>query len=128
MTTLTFLWNVIIVAVSAFVFVVSVIAVISVISDLIRDRSLSGFAKALWIIVLVIVPLLGALIYLIARGGGMAERAALQRDQMRKATDAYIRDVAASPTDEIAKAKQLLDAGALTAEEFTVIKQRALAA
>ncbi|WP_232847971.1 SHOCT domain-containing protein [Occultella kanbiaonis] len=123
------IWNVIVVFFWAFVFIAALVTLITIISDLFRDKSLAGWKKAIWLIFLVFVPLITALIYLIARGDGMADRNAKQIQQSQRAADDYIRSVAAaSPTDEIAKAKQLLDSGTITAEEFNGIKAKALAA
>lgn len=95
---------------------------------MIRDRSLGGWAKAAWILLLVVLPLLGSLIYLVARGDSMAERAAGEHRQAKAAADDYIRSVAGqTPAEEIARAMQLRDAGAVTEEEFLQIKRRALA-
>ncbi len=81
----------------------------------------------MWIIFLIFMPFLTALIYLIARGNGMAMRTQQAASQAQRATDTYIRSVAAtSPADEIAKAKALLDSGAITAEEFAHLKAHAL--
>lgn len=114
-----------------FFFVVYLFALFAVIGDLFRDRKLSGWLKALWIIFLIFVPFLTLLVYLIARGKGMAERSAREAGEMQKAQDAYIKSVAggsaASPADEIAKAKALLDAGTITQAEYDALKARALA-
>jgi len=120
-------WTVIWLFFWSFAFVAYLFALFAIISDLFRDRKLNGWWKALWILFLIFVPFLTALVYLIARGPGMAERS--QRDSRRaqNATDDYIRQVAgASPADEIAKAKALLDAGAITPEEFAQLKAHAL--
>ncbi|HEU0182669.1 MAG TPA: SHOCT domain-containing protein [Agromyces mariniharenae] len=103
-------------------------AVIAIITDLFRDHKLNGWWKAVWIIFLVFVPFLTALVYLIARGSGMAERAQKEARQMQAATDDYIRATAgsASPSDEIAKAKALLDAGTISQAEYDQLKARAL--
>ena len=113
----------------AFIFITYLFALFAVISDLFRDHKLNGFAKAIWIIALIFVPFLTLLVYLIARGNGMAERGAAQAAQMRDAQTSYIRSVAtaSSPSDEIAKAKTLLDSGAITQAEFDAIKSKALA-
>jgi uncharacterized membrane protein len=96
-----------------------------VIGDLFRDHELSGWWKAVWIIFLVFVPLLSVLAYMIARGKGMAERSMAQARKSQAETDAYIRQVATtSPTEEIAKAKALMDAGTITPEEFNRIKSK----
>ena len=103
-------------------------AVIAIITDLFRDHKLNGSLKALWIIFLIFVPFLTALVYLIARGNGMAERAQKEARQVQSATDDYIRATAgaASPSDEIAKAKALFDAGSITQAEFDQLKAKAL--
>ncbi|WP_156253402.1 SHOCT domain-containing protein [Pseudactinotalea terrae] len=95
--------------------------------DLFRDRSTGGLTKALWLLLLFVAPLLGALIYLLVRGKGMAERSAAVAERTKAAADAYIREVAASPAQEIAQAKQLLDAGTITQDEFAGLKAKALA-
>ena len=112
-----------------FWFVAYIYVVIVVITDLFRDDKLSGWFKALWIIALVFVPFLTALVYLIARGSGMQKRSVEQYAELRKQQDAYIRSAAgsASPTDDIAKAKSLLDSGAISDVEFTALKTKALA-
>ena len=113
----------------AFVFITYLFALFAVIGDLFRDHKLNGWAKALWIIALIFVPFLTLLVYLIARGGGMAERGAAQARELRAAQDSYIKSVASSsPSEEIAKAKSLLDSGAITQAEFDHIKTKALAA
>lgn len=109
-----------------FAFIAYLFALFAVIGDLFRDRKLNGWWKAIWIIFLIFLPFLTVLIYLIARGRGMAERQAAQVQQARQQTDDYIRSVAASPAEEIAKAKQLLDSGAITQAEFDHLKTRAL--
>jgi hypothetical protein len=122
------LWNVVVVFFWAFMFLAALVAFFTVVTDVIRDRSLGGWAKAAWILLLVVLPLLGSLIYLVARGDSMAERAAGEQRQAKAAADDYIRSVAGqSPAEEIARAMQLRDAGAITEEEFLQIKRRALA-
>lgn len=121
------LWDVLVLFFFAFVLLGSLIAVVMVLSDLFRDRSLNGWAKAAWIVFLVFVPLLTSLVYLIARGGSMPDRINDQAREARDATDAYIRDVAgSSPADEVAKAKALLDAGTITPDEFAALKARVI--
>lgn len=110
-----------------FVFVAYLFALFAIIADLFRDHKLNGWWKALWIIFLIFVPFLTALVYLIARGRGMAERSQREVAQIQKAQDEYIKNVAgSSPSEEIAKAKQLLDAGTITAAEYEQIKAKAL--
>jgi len=113
----------------AFVFIAYLFALFAVISDMFRDHKLNGWWKALWIIFLIFVPFLTLLVYLIARGPGMAQRSAKQAQQAQEATDAYIRQAAGgakSPTEEIAHAKQLLDSGAITQDDFEKLKAKAL--
>ena len=112
-----------------FYFTVYIFMVFLIISDLFRDHKLNGWWKAVWIIFLIFVPFLTALVYLIARGPGMAQRSQKEARQYQAATDDYIRQVASSsPADEIAKAKALLDSGAITPEEFAHLKAHALSA
>ena len=111
-----------------FVFVSYLMVLFNIIADLFRDHALNGWAKAAWIIFLIFVPFLTALIYLIARGSGMGERAAADYRKQQDAADSYIRSVAgSSPSDEIDKAAKLRAAGTITDEEFAAIKARALA-
>jgi type VI protein secretion system component VasK len=100
-----------------------------IIGDLFRDKELSGWWKALWIIALIFVPFLSALIYLIARGRGMAERQAGEMRKAQVATDSYIQEVAgrSNPADQISTAKNLLDSGTITQTEFDRLKEAALA-
>jgi ABC-type multidrug transport system fused ATPase/permease subunit len=112
-----------------FFFVMYLIILFQIIGDLFRDKDLSGWWKALWIIFLIIFPFLAALVYLITRGKGMAERHAGEMRQAQAATDQYIQSVAtrSNPADQIASAKSLLDSGAITQQEFDQLKQKALA-
>ncbi len=113
-----------------FAFITYIWAVIAIISDLFRDHTLAGGWKAVWIIFLIFVPFLTVLVYLIARGRGMAERAQKDAVAAQQATDAYIRQTAgtsASASDEIAKAKALLDAGTINQQEYDLLKAKALA-
>ncbi len=111
-----------------FFFIAYLMALFSVITDLFRDRKLGGFAKAVWLIFLLFLPLLTVLVYLIARGRGMSERSEAQAAAVREAGEDYIRSVAGgNQATEIAKAKELLDAGAITPEEFAQIKNKVLA-
>ncbi|WP_347977239.1 SHOCT domain-containing protein [Microbacterium sp. ProA8] len=114
-----------------FVFVAYLMVIFSIIGDLFRDEKLNGWLKAVWILFLIFVPFLTALVYLIARGNGMQQRSIAQAQAMRSAQDAYIRQTAGSggsAADDIAKAKTLLDSGAITQAEFDTLKAKALAA
>ncbi|KKI22579.1 MULTISPECIES: SHOCT domain-containing protein [unclassified Leucobacter] len=129
MSFLSNIWDAIWWMLTIFVFIAYLMALFSIIGDLFRDRKLNGFAKAVWLLFLVFLPFLTALVYLIVRGRGMGERAEAQAQQTQDAAESYIRSVAAeaTPTDEIVRAKQLLDAGAITDEEYASLKAAALA-
>ncbi|WP_442576885.1 SHOCT domain-containing protein [Microbacterium sp. F51-2R] len=101
-----------------------------VFGDIFRSSDLGGGGKTLWVIFVILVPWLGILVYLIARGGGMQQRQLEQAKAMRAAQDEYIQSVAgssSSATDQIASAKSLLDSGAITQAEFDSLKAKALA-
>jgi ABC-type multidrug transport system fused ATPase/permease subunit len=103
-----------------------------ILSDLFRDHSVSGVEKTLWVLFLVFLPFLAVFIYLIVRGKGMGERAAAQQQRAQQQFEGYVRDVAATgestpPTEQIARAKELLDAGAIDQSEFDRLKAKALA-
>ena len=101
---------------------------ITVIGDLFRDHQISGWGKAGWVLLLIVVPFLGTLIYLIARGEGMRERAVKEQADMRKHMDAYIRETAGdSPVDELHKLSELKDKGAISDAEFDRAKAKLLA-
>jgi hypothetical protein len=120
-----FFWFII----SFFLLMAYLMVLFQIVGDLFRDKETSGAMKAVWIFFLIILPILTSLVYLIVRGKDMAERnvavvQAVQHDQ-----EAYIRKVsggASSPSDEIARAKGLLDAGTISAEEFEKLKAKAL--
>ncbi len=99
-----------------------------ILSDVFR-REMSGWAKAAWCLFLIVLPFLGALIYLIADGKGMTERRVKDAQVSQASFDDYVRTVAADggSTGEIARAKELLDSGAINAEEFERLKAKALA-
>lgn len=111
-----------------FLMVAYLMVLFNVLIDLFRDKSVSGGMKAVWVFFLIFLPALTALVYLIVRGNGMAERSMAQMAAAKADTDAYIRDVAgSSPSDQIAQAHQLLSSGAITQEEFDTLKAKALA-
>ena len=125
------LWNIIVVFFFAFLFIGAFFALVTIVSDLFRDKNLNGWWKALWLIFLIFVPLLTSLVYLIARGSGMAERSDRAYRKSQEAAEEYIRNTAgtvASPSDGIAKAKALLAEGAITEAEYEALKAHALAA
>ena len=112
-----------------FAWVIWIWLLILVLSDNFRRRDHSGWAKAGWIIFVIVLPYLGVLVYLIAEHEGMAERSAKQLQQSQAQIDDYVRSVAAKsdPADQIAKGKQLLDQGAISQAEYDALKQKALA-
>jgi Short C-terminal domain/Phospholipase_D-nuclease N-terminal len=99
--------------------------------DIFRSKDLGGFAKTLWVLFVILIPWLGILVYLIARGKGMQERQLEQAREMQRAQTEYIKSVAGgsatNPADQIASAKGLLDSGAITQAEFDQLKAKALA-
>ena len=111
-----------------FMFVIWFWLLVSIFGDLFRDHESSGVTKALWIILILFIPFFGILLYLIVRGNGMAGRAAAQMQANQAQLDDYVRTTAgaASPSDQIASAKALLDAGTITQAEFDSLKAKAL--
>ena len=121
-------WNAVWLLISTFVFVAYLFVLFQIIVDLFRDTELGGFAKALWIIGLIFLPLLTAIVYVIARGRGMAERQRMAGQRVKADTDAYIKEAAGtSPADQINGAKALLDSGTINRNEFERLKAKALA-
>jgi len=102
---------------------------ITVFADLFRRHDISGWGKAGWTAFVIVLPFLGVLVYLIAQGQHMAERKLADAEASRAAFDDYVRQAAgdAGPSDQIARAKQLLDSGAIDAAEFDQLKRKALA-
>ncbi|MDM0014037.1 SHOCT domain-containing protein [Variovorax sp. J22P168] len=121
-------WDLIQLLLSTFVLIVYLLILFQIIGDLFRDSELGGGSKVLWIIGLVILPGVTAIIYIVTRGRGMAERQRASLQRAKSDTDNYIREVAGkSPAEHIADAKALLDAGTITPEEFARLKAKALA-
>lgn len=116
-------------ALEVFFFVAWIWILITILNDLFRDHELSGGAKAAWCLFLVVVPFLASLIYLVARGGGMRDRAVQAQADAKKHFDEYVRQQAhsGSPADELHKLAELKDKGALSAEEFEQAKAKLLA-
>ena len=111
-----------------FLFFVWIWLLIIVFSDIFRSRDLGGLAKALWVIFVIVIPLLGVLIYLIARGGGMQERAAERARQQEQAMRDYVQEASATTTssaDELAKLADLKSSGVITEAEFESAKAKA---
>ena len=118
------LWTIIII----FLWIMFFWILIAILGDIFRRHDISGWSKALWTLFVVFLPFLGILIYIGVNGSGMAERNVKEAKQAQAQTDDYIRSVAGGPAGEIEKAKQLLDSGAISQEEFNAIKQKALGA
>ena len=121
-------WDVLWLIASTFFFVAYLIVLFQVVVDLFRDAELGGGSKVVWLIGLIFLPVLTALLYILACGRGMAERQRVAMQRAKSDTDAYIREVAGkSPAEQIADAKALLDAGTINPEEFAKLKAKALA-
>ena len=110
-----------------FCWVIWIWVVITVLIDVFRRDDMNGWVKALWVVLVVILPWLGVLIYLIANHKGMQERSVKQAQEQQQAFDSYVRETAGGSAGEIAKAKELLDSGAITQAEFDALKAKALA-
>jgi hypothetical protein len=114
-------------ALQIFFFVIWIWILITILNDLFRDHELSGWAKAAWVLFLVVIPFLTALIYLIARGEGMRERTIRAQSEAKQHFDAYVREQAqTSPADELHKLNELKEKGALSDEEFERAKAKLL--
>ena len=122
-------WDIVWFIIISFAFIAYLMLLFSILTDLFRDHETSGVVKALWVVFLLIAPFLTALVYLIVRGSGMAHRSARQMESLKADQDKYIQQVAGhgSPASQIAQAKELLDSGAISAEEYEALKARALA-
>ena len=94
--------------------------------DVFRRDDIGGGSKALWVVFIIVIPFLGVLVYLIAQHDGMRDRAIAQQQAQKAAFDDYVRDAAGGPATEIAKAKELLDSGAITQADFDAIKAKAV--
>jgi hypothetical protein len=112
-----------------FLWVIWIWILIWIFMDIFRSRDLSGFAKALWVLLVLFLPMIGVLVYLIVRGGSMHERAVRQARRQDQAARAYIREAAGpeSSADQLAKLAGLRDKGVITAEEFDREKAKILA-
>ena len=121
-------WDVVWFIFISFAFAAYLMVMFSILSDLFRDKETSGIAKAVWVVALIFLPFLTSLVYLIVRGRGMAERAARGSELARQQQDAYIREVAGrtTPADQIAQARAMLDAGAISQSEYEALKTKAL--
>ena len=111
-----------------FAWVIWLWLLITVFGDLFRRHDMGGGAKVLWMIFVILLPFIGVFVYLIANDQGMAERNAAREAQAQQQFGTYVQSVAdtGGPAAEIAKAKELLDSGAITQIEFEALKQQAL--
>ncbi|WP_043444404.1 SHOCT domain-containing protein [Arthrobacter sp. L77] len=110
-----------------FAFIAYLMVLFSIIGDLFRDHELGGFAKAVWLLFLLFLPFITALVYVIARGQGMSERQIKMMQRQQEYETQRIRSIAgASSADEISKAASLYQSGAITAEEYESLKEKAL--
>ena len=116
------LWTILI----FFAWVIYIWIAITVLIDIFRRHDIGGWGKAAWTVFIIVLPFLGILSYLITQHEGMRERSAKQVQAQQEAFDKYVRDAAGGSAAEIAKAKELLDSGAITQEEFERIKAKAL--
>jgi uncharacterized membrane protein YcjF (UPF0283 family) len=114
-----------------FLFIIWIWLLIMVFMDVFRSHDMGGWAKALWVIFIIILPFLGVFVYLIARGGKMHERAAAQAAQQQKAFDQYVKQAAGTPgessADQLHKLADLKSQGVLTDAEFEAQKAKILA-
>jgi len=114
-----------------FLFFAWIMCLFWIFGDIFRSKDLGGVAKTFWVLFVILIPWLGILVYLIARGKGMQERQLEQMKEVQRAQTEYIKSVAGgasnSPTDQIASAKGLLDSGTITQAEFDQLKSKALA-
>ena len=122
---LNILWDILII----FAWVIFIWIAITVLIDVFRRRDISGWGKAAWVVFVVILPWIGVLAYLIFNHSGMTERSATQARTAQAQFDQYVRQAAGSggAASEIERAKQLLDSGAISQQEFDSIKAKALA-
>jgi hypothetical protein len=119
---LEFLWAMIV----FFAWVAWIWIVITVFIDLLRRHDIGGWGKAGWVVFVIVLPFLGVLVYLIAQHDGMRERTIEHARAQTAEFDQYVRDTAGGSAAEISQAKQLLDKGAITQEEFEALKAKAL--
>lgn len=123
-------WDVLLWSFFFFIWIMAIFVWVRVIFDMFGDHTLSGWAKALWAIALIFVPWISAFVYLIARGKSMAERQMQAQAEAQAAQAQYIKEVAGSsttPAEQIKHAKELLDSGAISQQEFDALKAKALA-
>jgi uncharacterized membrane protein YcjF (UPF0283 family) len=121
-------WDVLWTTFVVFIWIAVLVMLFQVVLDIFRSRDLSGWAKAGWLVFVLVLPLIGLLVYIVTRGPGMMGREA--RDQLDRAdrTRAAMGEPTGGgdPVAQIARAKELLDAGVIDGQEFEQLKRRAL--
>jgi hypothetical protein len=123
---LSLFWSMVIL----FLWIAWFLLLFKIVTDIFRDRTMGGVAKAIWLIVLVFLPFLGTLVYVVARGDSMAERDAAQVRAADEAFQAYVRNVAdpgGGSISELERLASLKERGVLTEEEFAAQKAKLLA-
>lgn len=125
------IWEALWIVFAAFLFISVLMIFFNIVIDLFRDKELSGVAKTIWVIVLILLPLVGMLVYVIARGDGMAQRQLQAQVDAQQSFDNYVRDVAGSgggagAASELEKATAMHAAGQLSDEEFAALKSKIL--
>ncbi|MGW5386714.1 SHOCT domain-containing protein [Nocardia sp. NPDC003963] len=120
-------WEALWLVIVSFAFVAYLLLLFYIIGDLFRDKQTSGWIKAIWVVLLIVLPLLASLVYLIVRGRGMTERTAAEAERVEAAQQKYIQHTAGTnPAAQIADAKRLLAEGTITETEFERLKAKAL--
>ena len=121
-------WDIIWFIFVAYLFFAYLMVLFSVITDLFRNRDSSGIAKACWIVLLIILPIITVIVYVIVHGSGMAQRSAERAHEVQAQQESYIKGVAGgkSPSEQVAQAKSLLDSGAISQAEYDSMKAKAL--
>ena len=121
-------WDIIWFIFVAYVFFAYLMVLFSVIGDIFRNKETSGFTKALWILLLIVLPFITLIVYVIIHGTGMTERSSRQAEAVQAQQEAYVKNLAGtnSPADQVTQAKKLLDSGAITQPEYDSLKAKAL--
>ena len=120
-------WEALWLVVVSFAFIAYLLLLFYIIGDLFRDRETSGWVKAIWVVLLIVLPLLTSLVYLIVRGKGMTQRSITEAHQVQAAEQEYIqRTAGTNPAAQIAEAKRLLSEGTITEGEFEQLKAKAM--
>jgi hypothetical protein len=123
-------WDIVWFIFISFAFFAYLAVMFRIIIDLFRDSTTSGIVKAVWMIALIFLPFITALVYIVSRGDGMAQRSAAELQTAQAQQAEYIKEVAGqpnSPAEQIARGKDLLDSGAISEREFASLKAKALA-